>query len=476
MNATNDTRDDTNDLRSLLGEKAADSTTGLAHGEIGQQVPDSETVLQLDRWGQNRGADLAREWAEADAGQVEAPIAADAHGALFEAAPVQAARPADAKRAAWFKQLMESPEYRNLHNQTMLDSDMSALAAKGICDEFSKYIQESPPESEDAPAPGSDGESIQSQLARIRSTGKALAAAQQDVSDVRDTAAGLGLQKSDGKIDAKALAQAFKRVRNSDLLRKVLQLAGRMICRCRSLQRQKLTAKRGEITGIELGGDIARLIPRERLSMTGCLGPELQERAEYRLLKRRALCYKQKLSTPVSSGPICISIDESGSMSGDKIVAAKAVAVTLAWLATQQNRWVALVAFGADADGRALVLPPGHKSHAELIEWIETFWDASGTVLDCPCGTVPQTLWPQWLTQGLKSGKTDHIIITDGCMDCPQPLHDSYVAFANAEKVKTYGIVIGETEAGGIETVCDRCWCLPDLTLDAAAVEEVLSI
>lgn len=473
------------DLRSLLNDKAGPVTASLEAGSpsgmTSSPVAVSDTVLELDRWGLRRGTDLAAEWEAAGTGEVDAALVADAHGVLFEPAPELAAKPRDAHRAAWFKQLMETPEYASLHRQTLLDAGLAAEAARGLCEEYERYAANNPAPPAEQPGqpgtqPGGDGESIQGQLARIRSTGRALVKAQDDVNGITDTAEGIGMGMGPGQhLDAKALAAAFKRVRNSSLLRKVMELAGRMRARCRTLQRQKLDAKRGEITGIELGGQISRLIPRERLALAGGMGPELQDRAEYRLLKRSALCYRQKLNTPVAGGPIVVSVDESGSMSGEKIIAAKALALTLAWLAGQQKRWIALVGFAGGTEGRALALPPGHSSSDQLLKWVEEFF-GGGTTLDCPCGTVPTTFWREWLGQGMQRGKVDHIIITDGELDCPAELHDTYAAFATAEKVKTYGIVVGCHSAGGLETVCDKTWCLPALDLDAAAVEEVLSL
>lgn len=464
-----------NDLRDLLNDTAG-ATTTLDANEVGTSaapVAVSNTVLKLDKWGVRRGEQLAQEWHDAEVADVADDLAADAHGSLFEADPVLADRPADAHRAEWFKQLMQTPEYASLHRHTVHDSELSALAAKNLCNEFEEYARQNPPARKDEAAPGSDGESIAAQVARIRSTGKALEHASEEVHGMQDTASGLGIGEG-GSVDRQQLAAAFKRVRNSDLLRKVMEMAGRMRARCRSLQQQKLHAKRGEITGIELGGDLGRLVARERLALAGAIGPELQEMAEYRLLKRRALCYRQKLNTKVAGGPIIVSVDESGSMSGEKIVAAKALALTLAWLAGQQNRWIALVGYSGKDDGHSVAFAPGYRNPEELIKWVEHFF-SGGTSCDCPCEIVPDA-YPRWLGQGLKEGQADHIIITDAIVHAPDALCDAYNKWAGGAKVKTYGIVVGETEPGYLGSVAQRSWCLPKLTVDAAAVEEVLSI
>jgi uncharacterized protein with von Willebrand factor type A (vWA) domain len=61
----------------------------------------------------------------------------------------------------------------------------------------------------------------------------------------------------------------------------------------------------------------------------------------------------------VGKGPIIVSIDESGSMIGEKAHTAKALALALAWIARQQHRWCGLVAYSGDSGERLLPLPPG---------------------------------------------------------------------------------------------------------------------
>jgi uncharacterized protein with von Willebrand factor type A (vWA) domain len=264
------------------------------------------------------------------------------------------------------------------------------------------------------------------------------------------------------------------------MLRQILNTAGRMRRFARSLQQQKTNAKRGEIVGLELAGDVNRLIPRERIELSGAI-PELLDQALYRLTQKRSMCYKHKRNEPKKSGPFVCCVDESGSMSHEdshgvpRIVSAKALAATMAWLAGYQNRWCVLVSFSQGQSQKHIVLPPKHNLQGELIDWLLHFYQG-GTDLDVPLDVVPNKLWSEFLKQGMPQGKTDAIIITDGCMDCPDEMRDKYLAWAKVETVKTYGIIIGEKNPGGLERVCDQHWCIEDLDLENSAVESVLSI
>src|SRR5258708_15072704 len=76
---------------------------------------------------------------------------------------------------------------------------------------------------------------------------------------------------------------------------------------------------------------------------------------------------------PVAKGPIILSVDESGSMEGEKAHTAKALALAMAWVARRQKRWCALVAYSGDSGERLLALPPGRWDESALMDWLEGF-------------------------------------------------------------------------------------------------------
>lgn len=503
-------------LSSILNEADAGRAPQAAlvaseHGAV-TLAEVSDTVLAVDRWGRRRGEALSEEWHEltmsagvygepyaatpdgetwppAPPDPIDPSVAADAHASLFEPAPKPVERPKDASRAAWWRQLMETPEYASLRSQTVLDAGLSGLASKVLCDQWLAYAATQEPKSGDPatggsatgdpgtgdkPAPGSEGESIADQVARIRSTSKALAEAADMVDTAGDMAAGLGMSGVGSSLDQAKLAEYFRLVRSDETLRKILQFAGRAIRRCRALQRTKLTADRGELTGVELGGDVARLVPWEACQVSGAV-PELETLALLRLAQHRSLCYRQQRTEPTESGPIVIVVDESGSMDGEKIIAAKGIALAMAWLARQQKRWCALVGFSGGTNGNRLACPPNVVDQAAVIDWVTHFY-GGGTTLDVPLVELPTVYWAEFMRQGMPRGKTDVIIVTDAIVNADDEMVASYRRWAAAESVSTFGIVIGRSVVGDFERVCDRYWAIKELSLDSQAVEEVLSI
>ena len=445
-------------------------------GAGAQPAPASETVLAVDRWGKRRAADIVERWAEQGVEPADLDVVADAHESLFSPSPEAAAQPADASRAAWWAQMMATPEYAALHNQTMLSPELSELAAAQICREWGEYADAQPEprdgDGDGAPAPGSDDEAIGKTIQRMRSTSRALAQAREDVDTAQATAAGLGT--GDGQqLDPATMRAMFARVRNDRTLRAIMEMAGRATRLAKSLQRIKLTAPRGEITGLEPGGDVARLLPLERAILSDAAGRDLGLLAAYRVATRRALCYRMRRSEPQGRGPVVVSVDESGSMSGDRIVAAKGLALAMAWLAHHQRRWVCLAGWSDQAAGECTryLAEPGRSDPAALLDWCAHMYNG-GTSLDGPLATVPGW-WPQI---NPPKGRVDHIIISDGECDLPDSLRDSYRAWAKDEGVRTYAIMVDTRSAGGLAEVADRVWCLPSLDLDSAAISAVLSI
>lgn len=464
------------ELKNLLAEKpiSIDDGDTSESGIIRKAELPSPTVLKLDRWNLNRGASVAEQWRTDDIADMDGILVADAHASVFEPEPRFADNPADANRAAWFKQLMETSDFQALRAQTCLDDDMSSIASKGLCDQWSQYAAECEPQADGEPAPGSDGEDISKTIARMRSVQEAVASASESVDTAKDLSAGLGMGAPGSPLDRAALAKYFKQVQSSDLLRSILAMAGRMRKLCRSLQRQKTHATRGELTGIELGGEVGRLVPSELANVAGIV-PELELLSLLKLSQRQSLCYRHHKQEPKRSGPIVVCVDESGSMSGDKIIAAKGLAMALAWLASYQKRWIALVGFAGGTEGTRIALPPGHKQQEQLIEWLLHFY-GGGTTLDVPVAELPTTYWNEFIKAGLPRGKTDVVIITDAIVDCPDEMRDAYLKWAKAEDVKTYGVIVGPSEAGDLEQICNRVWSVPELTMETNAVESILSI
>src|SRR4029077_17206100 len=127
-----------------------------------------------------------------------------------------------------------------------------------------------------------------------------------------------------------------------------------------------------------------------------------------RLIERQCMAREFRSLEPVGKGPIVLVVDESGSMEGNKVHTAKAMALALAWIARQQKRWCALCAYSGDSGERLLPLPPGRWDEHALAEWLIAFL-GRGSSLDVPVRELPRML----ADLNAPPGETDIVVVTD---------------------------------------------------------------
>lgn len=479
------------ELHTLLGD--AEPIDGGAVAVVAPPPPPSPTVIETDRWTRRAGARVAEQWREmrspipGDDG-VESPpdddeqavtermtdanVAADAIATLLAPDPALAERPEDEHRARWWKQLIESPESAGLRARTIGRPEIAEIAAAELARQWGEYVVAHPePEKQDGEGDdGQDGdehESAQDAVDRIRSTRDALQQATDAADMAESVGQGLGLGQG-GAADAKALARYTRRLRQSPNLAAVMKMAGRFIAKANRLQRQRTNLPGMETAGIELSGDLARVLPIESSLIAGAV-PELETLALLRLAERRSLSVKRVARTVQEMGPIVVSVDESGSMSGDRIAAAKGLALAMASIARAQKRPFVLCAWSGTPAVRVVT----SDQHPEaIVAWIEDFM-GGGTNLTGPLMTLTMNHWPEY-----KAGAAaDHIIITDGEVGVSSTLLDHYTAWAKGAEVRTFGLGIGIPRAPTLEEFCDGgVWTMPVLDLDNPAVDVVLSI
>jgi uncharacterized protein with von Willebrand factor type A (vWA) domain len=455
------------ELRELLGDGGAAAGVVATHTA---PIEESPTVLKTDRWTRRVGARLASQWTEAGVDGVtekDANLAADAIETLLSSAPKAAERPIDRHRARWWEQLMKSPDCTALRARTVCSPTIAEIAAAELAKQWVAYA------AENAESPEGEEESPEQSVSRIRSTRQALADAAQLADDAEAVGAGLGMGVGGGLEGAK-LAAYTRRLRMSPNLANIMRMAGRFIARAKMLQRQRTNLPGLEITGVELSGDLSRLLPLESSLVAGAV-PELELLAIARLTQRRSLSYRRILRTPVAMGPIVVSVDESGSMSvdesgsmgGEKIEAAKGLALAMASIARAQKRPFLLSAFSGTAEIRTASGSPD-----AIVEWLEGFY-GGGTCLDGPLHTLPTTAWPA----GPIGAKSDHIIITDDDVGLSDALLTEYQTWAKTMGVRTFGIGVGVRKTTTLARFCDGgVWALPSLDLNNPAIDVVLSI
>jgi uncharacterized protein with von Willebrand factor type A (vWA) domain len=198
--------------------------------------------------------------------------------------------------------------------------------------------------------------------------------------------------------------------------------------------------------------------------------PEFEDDTLRRFVERQMMCREYASVEPVAKGPIIVSVDESGSMEGEKGHTAKALALALAWVARQQKRWVALVAYSGDSGERLLALPPGRWDEAALMDWLGEFI-GRGSSLDVPVREMPR----YYERLHAPVGATDVIFITDALCRITPGLQAQFNAWKQQVKARLITLVIASTP-GDLTAISDEVHQVDSLAVTEAGVERVLSV
>ena len=130
-----------------------------------------------------RGRDVLNDSDRLQALALGEDAVADFFGAAFEPEPVLQPACADPQRHEFVRQLLETPEYQALHAATMLHEPAAAIAAAAFAEQFAASRKED--------QTGKD--SLDREMSTLRAVGRALNRATEEVSELREAAASLGL-------------------------------------------------------------------------------------------------------------------------------------------------------------------------------------------------------------------------------------------------------------------------------------------
>jgi uncharacterized protein with von Willebrand factor type A (vWA) domain len=184
---------------------------------------------------------------------------------------------------------------------------------------------------------------------------------------------------------------------------RIARLAGRMYVALRGAQARKIHGIPSEVYSVEQGNDLARLLPAEQVLLTE---PVFEIAALERIATRRAVQYAVRGTTKVSKGPLVIALDESGSMGGERNEWAKAAAVALSRVATEEKRPVSVVHYSTST----VIQPLPSGDTTALLKMIRHFL-GKGTAIGLALGVAVQQV--RELAQKGQKG-ADIILVTDG--------------------------------------------------------------
>lgn len=233
------------------------------------------------------------------------------------------------------KEFLESEEAPEIRRLTIVNSNRSIVVAASVLEALIREMSRAMAEREKRGEEGSGEDSGEDQRGEIsralkNALRKTLKEAQL-LSRLENIL--LGNQAGVGSVldfDESA-AEIIRLAKNTDVSTLLEILENLPDIRSGSRKR-KIRSTRGEVEGYEEGSDIERIVPSE-----------LAYPIEYiytKIIEGRLLLYEKKLT--LSTGPIYVLMDKSGSMDGEKIKWAKATALALLMRARREGRVFAI--------------------------------------------------------------------------------------------------------------------------------------
>jgi uncharacterized protein with von Willebrand factor type A (vWA) domain len=259
----------------------------------------------------------------------------------------------------------------------------------------------------------------------------------------------------DGYNDPQMKLRVAEKIRNNPKLQKLAELAGRFRREARKAQAHKKSPGPDEITDIEIGADLGRLIPSELMKLAH---PLMKLEFARRMLERGLIQYKMESVEKKTRGPIVVCVDNSGSMAGIKETWSKAVALAMCQIAVDQKRTFEVLHFDTDVQ-KKYVFPAGKANPEQLIECMSYFSNGNGTRFAPVLARAYRDIADE-AEKDLKDA--DVIFITDGAA----PLNEQEQRIVNVSKKATgaslYTICLG-SHAPTLEPISDRILDLNNL-------------
>lgn len=297
---------------------------------------------------------------------------------------------------------------------------------------------------------------------------KAVQAAIGEINDANESASpfGFGTEPGrDGFVNSEAKQAIAEKVKSYPKLRQIAELAGRFRNEALYVQANKKHPGPDEITDIEMGNDLGRILPSELMKLGD---PNLKFVFFKNYLENSLLQYKLESCEKEVKGPIVVCIDNSGSMAGAKEVWSKAIALALCAVAVETKRAFEIIHFDTEVQ-RVDVFDTAQVDSEKLTESC-MFFSNGGTNFEPALDKAMEDI-----KSSATFSKADIIMITDGECDISEKFAESFGAAKQATGCSVYSIVL-RSMVGELKKVSDKYLEIQDLRNDADAKETVFSI
>lgn len=379
---------------------------------------------------------------------------------------------------------INSENYDKLHRRTMHNTTLSEIAAEHTAAAYYKMLyeveQQKQKQKQQQPQDGTGDKENQQQGGSTpeqqqQSVDNAMKEAMKDVDEASDFMSALGAGKENGANDKQStdlIVQLYKQYKKSPMLQKILQAAGHYMVVAKRLQRDKISNDPEEVVDVTKSRDLAHLVPSEY-----AIWANNEDMFWARFVNGQCLSYKFGSQASNEAGPVMVFCDESGSMHGQRIVEAKAISLTMAWIAIHQNRWCRLVGFYTGYGFNSTTLDPAEPAYErskKLITWLENF-NGGGT---CLSFLHRDNIEREFELSQAPRGETDILLVTDaaGISGDQDGIIDSgFMKWKIENECRLITIRVGGNKPE-LERISDMAFGHLQLTADAEGVAAAFDI
>jgi uncharacterized protein with von Willebrand factor type A (vWA) domain len=249
--------------------------------------------------------------------------------------------------------------------------------------------------------------------------------------------------------------QLMRNLVRNPRLRRIAHLFGRYRRMGLADREAKALLASEEVVDFVQGGDVARALAAE---LSNFAMREREDLFYSKVVQHQLLTYElwQRHERP---RPVYLCLDNSGSMSGEKEVWAKASALALAHMALQHGRSVEIVLFGDAADPlRVVSLDPRDKGPKRLEKVLDvaSYFLGGGTDFQKPLSHVLDTI-----LAGREASGHDVLFVSDGLCPLPDAFVRRFLEAKERHDIRLTTVVIGG-EAFSLAPISDSVHRLED--------------
>lgn len=222
---------------------------------------------------------------------------------------------------------------------------------------------------------------------------------------------------------------------NNPTLRAVSELYGRLDRDMRFKRAKRVVGGADEIVDLKFGDDIRRILPSELANLAD---DELEDDFYMRWLGGELRVYDTVGEEQAGRGPVCLVVDESGSMSGERNIWAKALAMCLLNICRREKRDFAYIGFSSGSQVHTFLFKAKEELDPQAIVDMASHFYGGGTTPVIGIAAADKVM------ETAEFRKADICMVTDG--EASFGPEDKRLRDRMAERgVRFHGVGIGGT-------------------------------